>query len=92
MTKDDLTRIFDETKREIRFGNRKAMRHSPVWEVAARTQNNDSTYEDKELRFKDREDKSRKEEHRETDWYQNIQNISELGGQLGYTERYSKTY
>jgi len=90
MTKDDLTRIFDETKREIRLGNRKAMRHSPIWEVAARTQNNDSTYEDKELRFKDREDKSKKEEHRETDWYQNIQNISELGGQLGYTERHFK--
>jgi hypothetical protein len=31
MTKDDLTRIFDETKREIRTQNRKAMRQSPVW-------------------------------------------------------------
>jgi hypothetical protein len=63
---DDATRILEETKREIRQKNRKAQKHNPVWEITARTQNNDSTYEDKELRFKDREDKNKKDENRFT--------------------------
>ena len=82
--------IYDETRRKVREANRYAKLQNPTWEIAQRTQNNDSTYEDKELRFKERDEKSRRDDNRDTDWYQNVRNIAELGEQLGYTERHYK--
>ena len=63
---------------------------NPEWVVLKRTQANDTMYEDKELRFKETDSKIKKDENRETDWAQNIQNISDLGRQLGYTEKHYK--
>jgi hypothetical protein len=55
------------------------LQRAAPWEILQRTQNNNSAYEDKELRFKERDDKNKRDDHGETDWYQNIQNIAELG-------------
>jgi len=90
MPTEKLKAIYDETRRKVRESNRYAKLQNPTWEIAQRTQNNDSTYEDKELRFKERDEKSRRDDNRDTDWYQNVKNIAELGEQLGYTERHYK--
>ena len=90
ISKEDIAKLYDEAKRHYRRENRVARENQPEWEILQRTQNNDSAYEDKELRFKERDDKNRRDDHGETDWYQNIQNIAELGTQLGYTERHYK--
>jgi hypothetical protein len=92
MPTEKLKAIYDETRRKVREGNRHAKLQNPTWEIAQRTQNNDSAYEDKELRFKERDEKSRRDDNRDTDWYQNVRNIEELGEQLGYTERNYKNY
>ncbi len=47
-------------------------------------------FEDKELRLKERDEKSRRDDNRDTDWYQNVRNVAELGEQLGYTEKHHK--
>jgi len=49
--------------------DRLAKKINPEWQVLARTQNNDSNFEDRELRFKDMTDRRDKgAEFRETDW------------------------
>jgi len=63
---------------------------NPEWVILQRAQTNDTVYEDKELRFRDTEGKSRKDDNRETDWTQNIINIAQLGVKLGYTETHYK--
>jgi hypothetical protein len=90
ISRDDLAILFDETKRKVRKRNRDAKLVQPKWLVAERTQNNDAQFEDKELRFKERNEKSSKDDIRDTDWFQNIMNIAKLGEQLGYTERHYK--
>jgi hypothetical protein len=55
MSNDDLAIVFEETKRRLRKYNREAKLVQPKWIVAERTQNNDAQYEDKELRFKERD-------------------------------------
>jgi hypothetical protein len=86
MSNDDLAIVFEETKRRLRKYNREAKLVQPKWIVAERTQNNDAQYKDKELRFKERDKRNRKDDIRDTDWVQNIKNIAKLGEQLGYTE------
>jgi hypothetical protein len=90
MPAERLKAIYENTRRKVRENNRHAKLENPTWEVAQRTQNNDSTYEDKELIFKERDEKNRRDDNRDTDWYQNIRNIAELGEQLGYTEKHYK--
>jgi hypothetical protein len=90
MQAERMKSIYESTRRRVRESNRHAKLENPTSEVAQRTQNNDSTYEDKELRFKERDEKNRKDDNRDTDWYQNIRNIAELGEQLGYTEKHYK--
>ena len=90
MSLDEQRRILEGVKRRIRIENRKARVEPATWEIVQRTQNNDSAYEDKELRFKEKDERFKREETRDTDWYQNIQNIAELGAQLGYTEKHYK--
>jgi hypothetical protein len=90
MSRDDLAILFDETKRKARKKNREAKLVQPKWIIAERTQNNDAQYEDKELRFKERGEKSSKDDIRDTDWFQNVMNIAQLGERLGYTERHYK--
>ena len=63
-------------KRRLRKYNREARLTQPKWVVADRTQNNDAQYEDKELRFKERDERNRKDDIRDTDWVQNIKNIA----------------
>jgi hypothetical protein len=91
ISNDDLITIFDETKRRVRKKNREARLVQPKWVIAERTQNNDAQYEDKELRFRERDEKNRKDDSRDTDWVQNIKNIAKLGEQLGYTEKHYKS-
>jgi hypothetical protein len=90
MPAERLKAIYENTRRKVRESNRHAKLENPRWEVAQRTQNNDSTYEDKELRFKERDEKNKRDDNRDTDWYQNIRNIAELGEQPGYTEKHYK--
>jgi hypothetical protein len=90
MPAEKLKAIYENTRRKVRENNRQAKLENPRWEVAQRTQNNDSTYEDKELRFKERDEKNKRDDNRDTDWYQNIRNIAELGETLGYTEKHYK--
>jgi len=90
MPAERLKAIYENTRRKVRESNRHAKLENPRWEVAQRTQNNDSTYEDKELRFKERDEKNKRDDNRDTDWYQNIRNIAELGESLGYTEKHYK--
>jgi hypothetical protein len=90
ISNDDLAFVFEETKRRLRKYNREARLTQPKWVVAERTQNNDAQYEDKELRFKERDERNRKDDIRDTDWVQNIKNIAKLGEQLGYTEKHYK--
>ncbi len=87
---EKLKAVYDETRRKIREHNRQAKLENPIWKIAQRTQNNDSAYEDNELRFKERDEKSRRDDNRDTDWYQNVRNVAELGEQLGYTEKHYK--
>ncbi len=39
---EKLKAIYDETRRKVREGNRQDKPENPTWEVAQRTQNNDS--------------------------------------------------
>ena len=91
LTREEITLVYDETKRQTRINNRQARLRPPRWEILARSQNNDSSYEDKELRFKEKDEKFKKDDTRDTDWVKNIGNIKRLGEQLGYTERHYKT-
>jgi hypothetical protein len=63
---EKLKAVYDETTRKVREHNRQAKLENPIWEIAQRTQNNDSAYEDKELRFKERDEKSRRDDNRDT--------------------------
>jgi hypothetical protein len=90
MPVEEQKKLYEETKRKIRAHNRKARLENPVWKIVQRTQNNDSAYEDKELRFKEKDEKNKRDENRDTDRYQNIQNIANRGSQLGYTDKQYK--
>jgi hypothetical protein len=82
MSHEKAKKCYEETKRKVREKNRLAKLENPTWEIAHRTLNNDSVYEDKELRLKERHEKNKRDGNRGTDWYQNVENIADLGVQL----------
>ncbi len=69
ISNDDLAIVFEETNRRLRKYNREAKLIQPKWVLAERTQNNDAQYEDKELRFKERDERNRKDDIRDTTGY-----------------------
>ena len=89
-TEGNLGRIFADARRQARLANRGARAVEPTWVVLARTQPNDCSYEDRELRFKETDRRDKSQEWRDTDWNQNLANIKNLGEQLGYTEQHYK--
>jgi hypothetical protein len=90
MALEEQRRILEGVKRKKGIANREARVEPETWEIVQRTQNNDSAYEDKELRFEEKDDQFKRDENRDIDWYQNVKNIAELGAQLGFTEKHYK--
>ncbi len=82
--------MYEEVKRKVRTQNRNARLENPEWEVVKRTQNNYSAYKEKELCFREKDEKNRRDKNRDTEWYHNLQNIANLGLHQGYTNKQYK--
>ena len=73
-----LNRIYLDARQQQMTANREADNQEPVWELCQRSGPNDTHQEDTTLRFMDNS-------HTEIDWHTTIENIQELGRELGYT-------
>ncbi len=80
----ELNRIYLAARQAQLNANRDAEEEEPQWHLCQRSSPNDTHQEDTVLRFTN-------SEHNDIDWHTTINNIHNLGRELGYTlEHYNK--